>query len=167
MVLEEPEHRTTVRHHKEPPRNPLQRVGRPFYGAYSDLKKRMPLYLSDIRDGLSPQVLSSIVFIFFASLSPAITFGGMYGELLLFICGMCWAVAILWWHVLSWCHPLVACIELLSSFSGMSLAVANLPSVGGMCWAVAILWWHVFSCCQLAIHWWHMLSCCYSLVACF
>ena len=90
VVLEETEFRTTMKPRKEPPRDPLKRVGKPFYGAYLDLKKRIPYYLSDITDGLSSKVLSSTLFIFFACVSPAVTFGGIYSELLPFV----------GWHVL-------------------------------------------------------------------
>ncbi|KAB7506472.1 Band 3 anion transport protein [Armadillidium nasatum] len=65
---------------KPPARNPLERVGKPFYGLIQDIKIRYPQYFSDIRDGLNPQVLSAAIFIFFAALSPAITFGGMYAD---------------------------------------------------------------------------------------
>lgn len=72
--------RSTLRNpRKPPPRDPLKRVGKPFYGIIQDVKERAPFFISDFRDGLSGQVLSAAIFIFFASLSPAITFGGMYG----------------------------------------------------------------------------------------
>lgn len=61
-------------------RDPLQRTGKPFYGLFQDVKLRYSDYLSDIKDGLNPQVLSAAIFIFFAALSPAITFGGMYAD---------------------------------------------------------------------------------------
>lgn len=65
---------------KPPPRDPLIRHGKPFYGLIQDIKIRYPRYLSDIKDGISGQVLASAFFIFFACLSAAITFGGMYGD---------------------------------------------------------------------------------------
>ncbi|XP_066945584.1 anion exchange protein 3-like [Macrobrachium rosenbergii] len=65
---------------KPPPRDPLVRHGKLFYGLIQDIKIRYPRYLSDIKDGISSQVLATIFFIFFACLSPAITFGGMYGD---------------------------------------------------------------------------------------
>lgn len=65
---------------RPPPRDPLIRTGKPFFGVLQDLKTRYPLYLSDIKDGLSGQVLAAAIFIFFAALSAAITFGGIYGE---------------------------------------------------------------------------------------
>lgn len=45
-----------------------------------DIKRRYRHYLSDFIDALNPQVLSTIIFIYFAALSPAITFGGLLGE---------------------------------------------------------------------------------------
>ncbi|XP_069178315.1 band 3 anion transport protein-like [Procambarus clarkii] len=65
-----------------PRRNPLLRVGKPFYGLYRDIRDRYPKYPSDIIDGLNGQVLAATLFIFFAVLSPAITFGGMYNNLI-------------------------------------------------------------------------------------
>lgn len=74
--------RATVRHPKEDDnkRDPLIRTRKPFMGAIMDLKERYPRYLSDIIDGLNPQVLATIIFIFFACISPAITFGGLYAD---------------------------------------------------------------------------------------
>ncbi|KAI4786821.1 hypothetical protein KUCAC02_036875, partial [Chaenocephalus aceratus] len=59
---------------------PLRRSGRLFGGLIKDVKRRYPQYLSDIRDALNAQCMAAIVFIYFASLSPAITFGGLLGE---------------------------------------------------------------------------------------
>ena len=64
----------------EPPEDPLARTGRPFGGMIKDIKKRFPLYVSDIKDGLNMQCVSVFVFIYFAALSPAITFGGLLSE---------------------------------------------------------------------------------------
>lgn len=47
-----------------------------------DITRRYPRYLSDITDALSPQVLAAVIFIYFAALSPAITFGGLLGQCL-------------------------------------------------------------------------------------
>ncbi|XP_076031452.1 band 3 anion transport protein-like isoform X2 [Oratosquilla oratoria] len=65
---------------RPPPRDPLERMGKPFYGLIQDIKIRYPKYLSDITDGLNGQVAAAAIFIFFAALSAAITFGGMYGD---------------------------------------------------------------------------------------
>lgn len=62
-----------------PPEDPLSRTGRPFGGMIRDVKKRFQHYKSDITDALNAQVLAAIIFIYFAALSPAITFGGLLG----------------------------------------------------------------------------------------
>ncbi|CAK6438224.1 unnamed protein product [Pipistrellus nathusii] len=62
------------------PDDPLQRTGTLFGGLARDLKRRYPRYLSDITDALSPQVLAAVIFIYFAALSPAVTFGGLLGD---------------------------------------------------------------------------------------
>lgn len=66
---------------KPPPRDPLIRTGKPFYGLVQDIKIRYSCYLSDLKDGVDGQVLSAAIFIFFAALSASITFGGMYGKI--------------------------------------------------------------------------------------
>ncbi|XP_041847790.1 anion exchange protein 2a isoform X2 [Melanotaenia boesemani] len=58
----------------------LRRSGCVFGGLIKDVKHRYPQYLSDIRDALNPQCMAAIIFIYFAALSPAITFGGLLGE---------------------------------------------------------------------------------------
>uniref|UniRef100_A0A8C4L3I1 Anion exchange protein n=1 Tax=Equus asinus TaxID=9793 RepID=A0A8C4L3I1_EQUAS len=60
--------------------DPLRRTGRPFGGLIRDVRRRYPHYLSDFRDALDPQCLAAVIFIYFAALSPAITFGGLLGE---------------------------------------------------------------------------------------
>uniref|UniRef100_A0A8C2YGD4 Anion exchange protein n=1 Tax=Coturnix japonica TaxID=93934 RepID=A0A8C2YGD4_COTJA len=60
--------------------DPLIRTGRPFGGLLKDIRRRYPKYLSDIRDALHSQCLAAVLFIYFAALSPAITFGGLLGE---------------------------------------------------------------------------------------
>uniref|UniRef100_A0A8B9RG00 Anion exchange protein n=1 Tax=Astyanax mexicanus TaxID=7994 RepID=A0A8B9RG00_ASTMX len=60
--------------------DPLQRTGRLFGGAIRDARNRYPKYLSDFKDALNPQCMAAIIFIYFAALSPAITFGGLLGE---------------------------------------------------------------------------------------
>uniref|UniRef100_A0A8C6R718 Anion exchange protein n=1 Tax=Nannospalax galili TaxID=1026970 RepID=A0A8C6R718_NANGA len=62
------------------PDDPLRRTGRIFGGLIRDIRRRYPYYLSDITDALSPQVLAAVIFIYFAALSPAVTFGGLLGE---------------------------------------------------------------------------------------
>ncbi|NXX17069.1 B3A2 protein, partial [Podargus strigoides] len=60
--------------------DPLRRTGRPFGGLIRDMRRRYPKYLSDFRDALNPQCIAAVIFIYFAALSPAITFGGLLGE---------------------------------------------------------------------------------------
>ncbi|RVE59516.1 hypothetical protein OJAV_G00189270 [Oryzias javanicus] len=60
--------------------DPLSRTGRPFGGMIRDIKKRYQYYKSDITDALNAQVIAAIIFIYFAALSPAITFGGLLAD---------------------------------------------------------------------------------------
>ena len=60
--------------------DPLKRTGRAFGGLVRDIKRRYPKYRSDITDALNLQCFSTIIFIYFACLSPAITFGGLLGK---------------------------------------------------------------------------------------
>ncbi|XP_059585276.1 anion exchange protein 2 isoform X3 [Alligator mississippiensis] len=60
--------------------DPLRRTGHPFGGLIRDVRRRYPKYLSDFRDALNPQCVAAVIFIYFAALSPAITFGGLLGE---------------------------------------------------------------------------------------
>ncbi|XP_039649768.1 anion exchange protein 2-like, partial [Perca fluviatilis] len=64
----------------KPGEEPLRRSGRLFGGLISDVTRRYPQYLSDLRDALNPQCMAAVIFIYFAALSPAITFGGLLGE---------------------------------------------------------------------------------------
>ena len=58
----------------------LKSAPRPFAGIKADIKRRLPHYLSDFKDGLRAKSIASIVFMFFACLAPAITFGGLLGD---------------------------------------------------------------------------------------
>ncbi|XP_076026576.1 anion exchange protein 2b isoform X1 [Genypterus blacodes] len=60
--------------------DPLQRTGRPFGGLVRDIRRRYPKYVSDFKDALNSQCMAAVIFIYFAALSPAITFGGLLGE---------------------------------------------------------------------------------------
>ncbi|XP_076829775.1 anion exchange protein 2a isoform X1 [Brachyhypopomus gauderio] len=64
----------------KPRDDPLRRTGRPFGGVIRDARNRYPKYLSDFKDALNPQCMAAVIFIYFAALSPAITFGGLLGE---------------------------------------------------------------------------------------
>ncbi|XP_076636155.1 na[+]-driven anion exchanger 1 isoform X10 [Colletes latitarsis] len=58
----------------------LSRSGRLFGGLVNDVKRKVPFYLSDFKDALAIQCVASFIFLYFACLSPIITFGGLLGE---------------------------------------------------------------------------------------
>uniref|UniRef100_A0A3P8UXM6 Anion exchange protein n=1 Tax=Cynoglossus semilaevis TaxID=244447 RepID=A0A3P8UXM6_CYNSE len=58
----------------------LQRTGRLFGGLVLDIKRKVPFYLGDFRDGLNLQCVASFLFLYCACMSPVITFGGLLGE---------------------------------------------------------------------------------------
>lgn len=60
--------------------DPLERMGRPFGGLIRDVQRRYPKYISDFKDALNSQCMAAVIFIYFAALSPAITFGGLLGK---------------------------------------------------------------------------------------
>ncbi|XP_022102541.1 anion exchange protein 3-like isoform X7 [Acanthaster planci] len=70
----------TKKMHMELNLDPLRRTGRIFGGLVNDVKRRYPHYWSDITDAFNFQCLAAFVFIYFACLSPAITFGGLLSE---------------------------------------------------------------------------------------
>jgi len=45
-----------------------------------DIKRKIPFYPSDITDAISFQSLAAIIFLYFACLSPIITFGGLLSK---------------------------------------------------------------------------------------
>lgn len=53
--------------------------GRLLGGFIDDVYRRSMCYTSDFRDGLTAKSLSSTLFLFFACLAPAVTFGGIMG----------------------------------------------------------------------------------------
>ncbi|XP_058477689.1 solute carrier family 4 member 1b (Diego blood group) [Solea solea] len=63
-----------------PPEDHLTSTGRPFGGMIQDIKRRYQHYKSDMTDALNSQVLAAVIFIYFAALSPAITFGGLLAD---------------------------------------------------------------------------------------
>uniref|UniRef100_A0A665U184 Anion exchange protein n=1 Tax=Echeneis naucrates TaxID=173247 RepID=A0A665U184_ECHNA len=65
---------------RTPREDPLARTGYPFGGMVKDIKRRYRYYISDYTDALNPQVLAAVIFIYFAALSPAITFGGLLAD---------------------------------------------------------------------------------------
>ena len=42
-----------------------------------DIRRRLPHYLGDFRDGLNSKCVASTLFLFFACLAAAVTFGGV------------------------------------------------------------------------------------------
>ncbi|XP_053956545.1 anion exchange protein 3 isoform X1 [Anastrepha ludens] len=60
--------------------NPLEKTHKWWGGLRNDLKRRLPMYKSDITDGLNSQTLAATIFMYFACLSTAITFGGLASE---------------------------------------------------------------------------------------
>lgn len=58
----------------------LTRSGRLFGGLVNDLKRKLPWYLSDYKDGIAMQSVATFFFLYFACLTPIITFGGLLGE---------------------------------------------------------------------------------------
>ncbi|XP_054012181.1 band 3 anion transport protein isoform X3 [Hylaeus anthracinus] len=67
---------------KKPPDDddPLRRTKRPFGGLINDIKRRYPFYLSDFTDGLNSSCLAAAIFMYFAALCTAITFGGLMSD---------------------------------------------------------------------------------------
>ncbi|KAK9509940.1 hypothetical protein O3M35_004824 [Rhynocoris fuscipes] len=55
----------------------LSRTGRLFGGLMNDIKRKAPWYWSDFKDALAMQCVASWIFLYFACLSPIITFGGL------------------------------------------------------------------------------------------
>lgn len=58
----------------------LARSGRLFGGLINDIKRKVPWYWSDFKDALALQSIASWIFLYFACLSPIITFGGLLAE---------------------------------------------------------------------------------------
>ncbi|XP_046736175.1 sodium bicarbonate cotransporter 3 isoform X6 [Diprion similis] len=58
----------------------LSRTGRLFGGLMNDIKRKAPWYWSDFKDALALQCIASFIFLYFACLSPIITFGGLLSE---------------------------------------------------------------------------------------
>ncbi|NXD76350.1 S4A4 protein, partial [Halcyon senegalensis] len=58
----------------------LERTGRLFGGLLRDIQRKAPWYGSDFSDALHPQCLSAVLYIYLATVTNAITFGGMLGD---------------------------------------------------------------------------------------
>ncbi|NXY02748.1 S4A4 protein, partial [Pteruthius melanotis] len=58
----------------------LERTGRLFGGLLRDIRRKAPWYGSDFSDALHLQCLSAVLYIYLATVTNAITFGGMLGD---------------------------------------------------------------------------------------
>jgi mannitol/fructose-specific phosphotransferase system IIA component (Ntr-type) len=59
----------------------LVRTGRLCGGLLNDIARRLPHYVSDFTDGFHTKSVAATMFLFFACLAPAVTFGGIMAEL--------------------------------------------------------------------------------------
>lgn len=55
-------------------------VCRLFGGLVNDIRRKAPWYWSDFYDALNVQCFSAILYIYLATVTNAITFGGMLGD---------------------------------------------------------------------------------------
>ncbi|CAM2118372.1 unnamed protein product [Caretta caretta] len=67
-------------HGHQPVSEELQRTGRLFGGLVNDIRRKAPWYWSDFYDALNVQCFSAILYIYLATVTNAITFGGMLGD---------------------------------------------------------------------------------------
>jgi len=58
----------------------LQFTGRLFGGLMDDIRRKIPWYVSDFKDALHIQTFASIIYIYLATVTKAITFGGFLGD---------------------------------------------------------------------------------------
>ena len=65
---------------KEEESDEIAYTGRIFGGLLDDIKRKSKHYASDFSDGLTLQCFASFVFLYFAVLTPIITFGGLLGD---------------------------------------------------------------------------------------
>lgn len=52
----------------------------PFKGLYYDIKRKLPWYWSDYKDGIHIQALAAFVYVFLGTFTPNVTFGGLLGQ---------------------------------------------------------------------------------------
>lgn len=69
----------------KPSDDPLRRTGKIFGGVFQDVGNRLKWLKSDFVDAFSWKCLLSAIFIFFAALVPAITFGGIMSKFFIFL----------------------------------------------------------------------------------
>ncbi|KAL8617686.1 hypothetical protein ACOMHN_064940 [Nucella lapillus] len=58
----------------------LQLSWRPFFGLWSDIKRKVPWYASDFKDAVHIQAIPALLFIFLATLTNNVTFGALLGQ---------------------------------------------------------------------------------------
>lgn len=58
----------------------LTRTGKWFGGLRNDITRKVPFYWSDFKEAMALQCVASWIFLYFACLSPIITFGGLLSE---------------------------------------------------------------------------------------
>jgi len=58
----------------------LKRTGRLFGGLIEDIKRKSPFYLSDFKEAMNIQCVASFIFLYFAVLTPIVTFGGLLND---------------------------------------------------------------------------------------
>uniref|UniRef100_A0A8C7GXK7 Anion exchange protein n=1 Tax=Oncorhynchus kisutch TaxID=8019 RepID=A0A8C7GXK7_ONCKI len=80
QMLRKRKERENIKKEEDQEVDPMKRSGIPFGGLIHDIRRRYPRYASDIKDALDSQCIAAIIFIYFAALSPTITFGGLLGE---------------------------------------------------------------------------------------
>ena len=56
-------------------------TGRPFGGLVLDVRRKAPFFASDFRDALHMQAVASVIYIYLATITKAITFGGFLGDI--------------------------------------------------------------------------------------
>ncbi|XP_059086432.1 electrogenic sodium bicarbonate cotransporter 1-like isoform X2 [Tigriopus californicus] len=59
----------------------LIRTGRLFGGLILDIKRKLPWFKSDFTDALHIQTVASVIYIYLATITKAITFGGFLGDI--------------------------------------------------------------------------------------
>lgn len=78
MAVERAKQRATIVAAPEPAvPDGLVYSGRIGGGLIDDVKRKLPWYWSDFKDGLHSKTIASTLFLFFACLAPAVTFGGV------------------------------------------------------------------------------------------
>lgn len=58
----------------------LQMSKIPFSGLVNDVKRKLPWYWSDFKDGIHVQCIAAFVYVFLGTFTPNVTFGGLLGQ---------------------------------------------------------------------------------------